>query len=111
MPRRAAELPFPFLLPELFGKLERDGKIVLDDDSINIFKVCSHGSTVATLFRLLLGHPLTCGGPQIAIDPVWHLPSLASKLGVELPELRDKLAKWTQVNISRSTCAPRGDWG
>lgn len=57
-------------IPELVGKLKPDGKVVLDDYSINIVKV--------------------------AVDPVWHLPSLASKLGVEESELRDKLAKWTQ---------------
>jgi len=43
---------------------------VLEDQSINIVKV--------------------------AVDPVWHLPSLASKLKVDEGELRDKLAKWTQ---------------
>jgi len=40
-------------------------QIVLDDMSINIVKV--------------------------AVDPVWHLPSLASKLQVEESELRDKV--------------------
>lgn len=57
-------------IPELYGKLKPDGKVVLDDYSINIVKV--------------------------AIDPVWHLPSLASKLQVSEDKLRDMLAKWTQ---------------
>jgi GTP cyclohydrolase II len=64
-------------IPELQGKLKPDGKVVLDDYSINIVKV--------------------------AVDPVWHLPSLASKLKVDEGELRDKLAKWTQNDLLYDT--------
>lgn len=60
-------------IPELFGRLKRDGKIVNDDDSINILKV--------------------------AIDPVWNLKAMSEKLGIDLKEFQEALYRWTQNDL------------
>jgi hypothetical protein len=57
-------------VPEIMGRLRRDGKIVNDDGSIKVVKV--------------------------AIDPVWHLPKVAAAVGVDEKDLRNRLSRWTQ---------------
>eukprot|EP01051_Picozoa_sp_SAG22_P014269 SAG22_NODE_1705_length_3771_cov_1.831699_3_plen_255_part_00 len=59
-------------VPEVMGRLRRDGTIVNEDGHIRVIKV--------------------------AVDPIWHLERVAAQVGVTEADLRDRLVTWTQNN-------------
>lgn len=56
-------------IPEIKGNLKKDGKIVSSEGLINTIK--------------------------IAVDPVWNIPALSKKLGIDEKTMRERLAEWT----------------